>query len=89
MSFHMLAAILVVQKETLGETGNNPCGWPGTSAFDIWYIFADILRCPHNEVKNSQWWTLIAQQLFTTRRFWYEFNIFLTSDYKRDDESYI
>ena len=31
------------------ETGNNPCGWPVTSAFDIWYILADILRCPHND----------------------------------------
>ena len=36
------------------KTGKNPCGWPVTSAFDIWYILADILRCPHNEVKNSQ-----------------------------------
>ena len=53
------------------------------SAFGIWYILADILRCPHNEVKNSQRWTLIARQLFTTHRVWYEFNIFLTSDYKK------
>ena len=53
------------------------------ATIDIWYILADILRCPHNEVKNSQRWTLIARQLFTTHRFWYEFNIFLTSDYNK------
>ena len=32
---------------------------PVTPAFDIWYILADILRCPHNEVKISQRWSLI------------------------------
>ena len=53
------------------------------ATIDIWYILADILRCPHNEVKNSQRWTLIARQLFTTHRLWYEFNIFLTSDYNK------
>ena len=53
------------------------------ATIDIWYILADILRCPHNEVKNSQRWTLIARQLFTTHRFSYEFNIFLTSDYNK------
>ena len=53
------------------------------ATIDIWYILADILRCSHNEVKNSQRWTLIARQLFTTHRFWYEFNIFLTSDYPK------
>ena len=36
------------------ETGSNPCGWPVTSACDIWYILAEILRCPQDEVKNSQ-----------------------------------
>ena len=36
------------------ETGNNACGWPVMSAFDIRYILVDILRCPHNEVKISQ-----------------------------------
>ena len=50
------AAIWVVQKERIGETGdwNNPCGWSVTSTFDIRYILADILRCSHNEVKISQ-----------------------------------
>ena len=54
------------------ETGNNPCGWPVTSALDIWYILAEILHCPHNEVKNSRrltydtfWRTFYA--VFTTR----------------------
>ena len=69
---------------TMGpETGNNPCGWPVTSAYDIWYILADILRCTHHEVKNSQHWTFMARQLFKTNHVWYEFNIFLTSDYKK------
>ena len=85
------AAAILESEKTLGtgldqgrpETGNNPCGWPVTSALDIWYILADILRCLHNEVKNSQPWTLITRQLFTTHRFWYEFNIFLTSDYNK------
>ena len=27
------------------------------ATIDIWYILAEILRCPHNEVKNSQRWT--------------------------------
>ena len=41
------------------HTENNPCGWPVTSVFDIKYISAEILRCPHNEVKISQRWSLI------------------------------
>ena len=36
------------------ETGNNACGWPVMSAFDIRYILVDIFRCSHNEVKISQ-----------------------------------
>jgi len=60
------------------DTQNNPRGLPVTSVFDIKYILAEILRCPHNEVKISQW-----RQLFTTHRVWYEFNIFSTSDYKK------
>ena len=28
------------------------------------------------------------RQLFTTHRVWYEFNIFLTSDYKKDDQTF-
>ena len=64
------------------ETGNNPCGWPVTSAYDIWYILADILRCRHNEVR-----------IYNEERLWHGNNLrpialiriqhLLTSDYKK------
>ena len=67
---------------TMGpETGNNPCGWPVTSAYDIWYILADILRWQRGQ--NVQRRTFMTRQLFTTNRVSYEFNIFLTSDFKK------
>ena len=51
--FHSGWQETLLVRERLGETGNNPCGWPVTSAFDIKQILADILRCPHNEDKIS------------------------------------
>ena len=60
------------------------------AAFDVRYILADILRCSYNEVKFSQRWSFLKNctVIIFTRSIQpncvgYEFNIFLTLDFKK------
>ena len=69
---------------TMGpETGNNPGGWPVTSAYDIMIHFGGYCTLYSRRGQNAQRRTFMTRQLFTTNRVSYEFNIFLTSDYKK------
>ena len=67
-------AILVLQKERPGETGD----WKQPLRLACYVSFWHMIHFDGHFTLSSQ-----RGQEFATHRVWYEFNIFLTSDYKK------
>ena len=80
------AAILVVQKERPGETGDWKQPLRLACYVSVWHMIhfgGHFTLFAQRDQEFATMNFLIARQLFTTRRVWYEFSIFLPSDYKK------
>ena len=76
----VLARSAILCKDYGLETGNNPC-------VSVWHMIHFGGHFTLSSQRGQEFATMnfnrTAIQLFTTHRVWYEFNIFLTSDYKK------